>query len=84
MPNTKQAKKRNRQDDERRLRNKAARSRMRTAIKKVDAATDAEAAQGALPLAFKTIDKAAKSHVIHENAAARLKSRLTRKVAAKG
>ncbi|MCA8981458.1 MAG: 30S ribosomal protein S20 [Planctomycetes bacterium] len=78
MPNNKQAKKRMRQDDERRLSNKAVRSTMRSAVKKVLDAETPEAAQSALPEAMKRVDKAAKINVIHENAAARVKSRLAR------
>ena len=81
MPNTKQAKKRLIQDDRRRLANKAKTSQMRSAMKKVLQAPDAETAQAALPLAIKKIDKAAKSNIIHENNAARKKSRLVRHIA---
>jgi len=83
MPNNKQAKKRMRQDDERRVQNKATRSSMRTAMKKVLTAETAEAAQAAMPEAMKRIDKAAKKNVIHDNAAARYKNRLARNAAAK-
>ncbi len=83
MPNTKQAKKRMRQDEERRLRNKAAKSAMRTAVKKVLRAETAEEAAALLPTAMKKIDKAAKKHIIHANAAARAKSRVSRAAASK-
>ncbi len=56
---------------------------MRSAIKKVLQADSAEAAQAAIPAAMKRIDKAAKTNVIHDNAAARYKARLARSVAAK-
>jgi len=78
MPNTKQAKKRVRQDEERRQHNKTIKSSMRTAIKRVLQADDPEAAKKALPTAMKRIDKAAKNNVIHDNAAARYKSRISR------
>jgi len=84
MPNNKQAKKRMRQDDERRLHNKTIKSSMRTAVKRVLAAETADKANEALPIAMKRIDKAAKAHIIHDNAAARYKSRLARNIAAKG
>ena len=80
MPNTKQAKKRMHTDDVRRMRNKVTRSSMRSAVKKVLQADSAEAAQAALPEAFKRVDKAAKKNVIHDNAAARTKSQLQRHV----
>lgn len=83
MPNTKQAKKRVRQDEERNERNKVTKSSMRTAMKVVLNASSAEEAQKAMPHAMKRIDKAAKSHIIHENAAARYKARLHRSIAGK-
>jgi len=83
MPNNKQAKKRVRQDEERRQTNKVKKTSMRTAIKKVTQADSAETAQAALPDAMKRIDKAAKVNVIHDNAAARYKARLARAIATK-
>ena len=80
MPNTKQAKKRMEQDERRRLANKSLSSSMRTAVKKVLQADDAAAAEAALSTAFKRVDKAAKTNVIHDNAAARKKSQLQRHV----
>jgi small subunit ribosomal protein S20 len=50
--------------------------RLRTAI----ASGDAEAARKLLPETIGQIDKAAKKGVVHDNAAARYKSRLTRRV----
>lgn len=84
MPNNKQAKKRMRTNEERRVHNKTIRSSMRTAMKKVLQADTREAADAALPAAMKRIDKAAKTNVIHDNAAARLKSRLSKSASAKG
>lgn len=78
MPNTKQAAKRLRQDEARRQRNKTQKSSMRTAVRKVLEADSQEAAQAAMPEATKKIDKAAKKNILHDNAAARLKSRLQR------
>lgn len=83
MPNTEQAKKRLRQDEKRRMLNKKARTSMRTEMKRVFQAESAEEAQKAIPQAMKKIDKAAKRHVIHANAAARLKSQVTRSANAK-
>ncbi len=80
MPNSKQAAKRLRQDEVRRVRNKSTRSTMRTAVKKVLTATSKEGAGSALPNAMKKVDKAAKSSVVHKNAAARIKSRMARSV----
>jgi len=84
MPNSKQAKKRVRQDEEHKLHNKTVRTSMRGAIKKVLRAETAEEAKASLPMAMRRIDKAAKANVIHENAANRYKSRLARNIAAKG
>ncbi len=81
MPNSKQAAKRLRQADKRRLENKQVRSAMRSAMKRVLAATSPEEAEKALPAAIKRIDKAAKKHVIHDNAAARYKSRVAQAAA---
>lgn len=77
MPNNKQAKKRMRQDEERRLRNKTTRTAMRTAVKKVLQAETGEEAKSRLAEAMKRVDKAAKNSVIHANTAARIKSRIT-------
>ena len=81
MPNSKQAKKRMETDDARRMRNKTVRTSMRTAVKTVLHAETADAANAALPIAFKRVDKAAKTNVIHGNAAARKKSQLQRHIA---
>ena len=77
MSHSKQAAKRNRQSEKRRTLNKAVRSRMKTAIKRVGAA-DAGSRPQSLAEAMKRIDKAAKTNVIHDNAAARYKSRVSR------
>ncbi len=83
MPNTKQAKKRMRQNEERRIANKSKLTSMRSAVKKVLRAETQEDAQTLLPAAMKRVDKAAKHNIIHANAAARVKSRLARIVTAK-
>lgn len=80
MPNTQQAKKRMVQDERRRLANKAKRTAMRTAVKKVLQADSAEVAARALPDAVKKIDKCAKTSIIHDNTAARKKSQLAKHV----
>ena len=83
MANTKSAEKRNRQNASRRERNRSKKSTMRTAIKRVRtavAAEDAENAREALARAVSIIDATAAKGVIHPNAAARYKSRLTRHV----
>jgi small subunit ribosomal protein S20 len=83
VANIKSQIKRNRQNEKRRLRNKAVRSEMRTRTKNVDAAIESgEGDVGELTrLAIKSIDKAASKGIIHKNQAARRKSRLAAKVA---
>jgi small subunit ribosomal protein S20 len=85
MPNTKSAKKRHRQSLERRARNRAAKSTLKTLVKKVRSAVkdgDAPAAAEALKAVQTRLDKAAANKVIHKNAAARVKSRLSAAVKA--
>jgi small subunit ribosomal protein S20 len=84
MPNNKQAKKRLRQDEQRRVDNKIVTSRMRTAVRRVREAETAEEAKARLPEAMKRVDKAAKKGVLHSNAAARKKHQLSRAVESKG
>lgn len=77
------ARKATRQSLKRRARNRSNNSRVRTQIKKLRLAIaggDAAAAAGMLPATVSEIDKASKSGVLHDNAAARYKSRLTRAV----
>jgi small subunit ribosomal protein S20 len=72
-----------RQSQKRRARNRQNLSQLKTQVKKLRAAIsggDAKAAESLLPATVGQIDKAAKKGVIHDNAAARYKSRLTRKV----
>jgi len=74
-----------RQSQKRRARNRSNQSQFKTQLKKLrDAISsgDAEAAKKLLPETVGQIDKAAKKGVVHDNAAARHKSRLTRKVTA--
>lgn len=81
MPNSRQAKKRMRQDDKRRLNNRSKSSAMKTAMRRVtDAVAEGDAAkvEAAVAVAYKRIDKAAKASVIHANTAARRKSLVAR------
>ncbi len=80
MPITKSAKKRLRQSLERRARNRATKSSVRTQIKRVLAAVaagDQEKIDAEYRLACKKLDKAAAAGVIHRNTASRHKSRLS-------
>ena len=80
MPTTKSAAKRLRQSLERRDSNRSGRKEIRTLSRKVrDAvkAGDVAKAEDAFRKAVVTLDKAAAKKVIHSNAAARTKSRLS-------
>ena len=77
MPNIKSSEKRMRTNRIREQRNKAARSRLRTAIK-MARQTEGEGADAALLRAQSLLDRAARKRLIHPNKAARLKSRLAR------
>ncbi len=78
MPHYKSAFKRLRQQEKRRLVNKAHKSRMKTEIKKVLASTEKEEAVKNLNIAFSLIDKMAKKNILHKNNASRKKARLSR------
>ncbi len=82
MPNIKSAKKRAELSATFREANRAKRSALRTALRKVSTSLSAkpEEARAALVSAAKALDKAAAAGLIHKNTAARKKSRLTRKV----
>jgi small subunit ribosomal protein S20 len=80
MPNHKSAEKRVRQNEKRRDINRGHRTKVRTYIKKLHAAIDSgDKAQIdlALPQTISVIDKSIQKGVLHANAAARYKSRLT-------
>jgi small subunit ribosomal protein S20 len=83
VANIKSQIKRNRQNEARRVRNKAARSELKTRRKNAELAarTGEETSADLLRLAIKRIDMAASKGVIHKNKAARDKSRLLRRVA---
>lgn len=80
MPNIQSSVKSVRQDSKINAANSAKKSEMRTAIKKAKLAKAEGADNSAelVNLAFKKIDKAAKTNLIHKNAAARYKSSLSK------
>ena len=81
MANIKSQIKRNRQNERARQRNKAVRSALKTAQKKVRTAVtdgDAAGAQQQVRDAARALDKAAAKGVLHKRQAARRKSRLAR------
>ena len=84
MANHKSALKRNRQSLVRRDRNRMNRTRVKTAVKKVDAAINVEdsveKAREALVAAVPIIERAAVKGAFHKRTASRKVSRLTKKV----
>ncbi|MEE9562322.1 MAG: 30S ribosomal protein S20 [Thermoanaerobaculia bacterium] len=83
MANIKSAKKRIQRTLRERSRNRAERSRMRSAVKElrnVIAAGDKSKAEELLPGTLSLIDRTAQKKIIHRKAAARSKSRLVRSV----
>ncbi|WP_267245079.1 30S ribosomal protein S20 [Streptomyces sp. PR69] len=84
MANIKSQIKRNKTNEKARLRNKAVKSSVKTAVRQAReaiAAGDAEKATAAVALASKKLDKAASKGVLHKNNAANKKSALAAKVA---
>ncbi len=80
MPNHKSAEKRVRQSEKRRAINRSNRTKVRTYIKKLRTALASGQKQNidqTLPETISVIDKAVQKGVLHANAAARYKSRLT-------
>ena len=85
MPHSASAKKRLRQNVRTRDRNRAVKSEMKTAIRKVlDAISekDVAAAKSLFNSVAKKADRAATSKMIHKNKAARIKSRLSARIVA--
>ncbi|MGW1158105.1 30S ribosomal protein S20 [Streptomyces sp. NPDC002513] len=85
MANIKSQIKRNKTNEKARLRNKAVKSSLRTAIRKAReaaAAGDVEKATVLQRAAARQLDKAVSKGVIHKNAAANKKSALASKVGA--
>ena len=85
MANKKSAIKRMRQNEKRRLHNRIFRGRANTEVKKARLAIesgDLDAARAATQVAIVALDKAAGKGKIHQNNAARRKSRLMKKLAA--
>jgi small subunit ribosomal protein S20 len=83
MPNIKSSSKRVLLTQKATAKNKAARSLIKTNIKKFDAAAalgDRESAETAYKAAVKTVDRAATKGLIHKNKAAHRKSALTKKL----
>lgn len=80
MPRTKSAKKQMRQAKSHTARNKAQRTALRTAVKKVRSATTAAEISKAYLEAKRILDRSGRKGIIHPNTAARQKSRLAKLV----
>lgn len=83
MAHSLSSKKRIRQNEKRQTLNRSRRSALRTRIRKVRDALvhhDASAAEASLKAAVKALDREADRGLIHRNAAARMKSRLSRRL----
>lgn len=82
MPNIKSAKKRVKVIATKTAQNKAAKSALKTTIKKANTAIDTNAAnkEDAVKVAIKKIDQAAAKGLLHKNKAARNKSALVKKL----
>ncbi|MEQ1822887.1 MAG: 30S ribosomal protein S20 [Fimbriimonadaceae bacterium] len=83
MANLKSSKKDIKRTEKRRVKNQAAKSAIKTYIKKVRVAATAEDAQKALVVAQGALDKAVQHGVIHKNQAARRMSRAAKAAKAK-
>lgn len=86
VANIKSQIKRNKQNEVARLRNKAAKSEIKTRVKVAvrSAEAGAEETPEALRLAVKRLDMAAAKGIIHKNQAANRKGRLMRRIAKLG
>lgn len=82
MPNIKSAKKRVKVNQAKAMQNKAANSALKTAIKKANAAIEANAEdkETLVRVAIKKVDQAAARNLIHKNCASRKKSALALKL----
>ena len=80
MANTRSAMKRIKQNEKRRLRNRAARSTIRSSLKTARTAAAAKSAQSKEVVleAIRILDRAVSRGIIHRNTAARKKSALAR------
>ena len=82
MANTKSALKRIKQNEKRRVRNRAVRTSVRSTLKGARAALDAKQpdARAAVEQAIRLLDRAVAKGVVHRNTAARRKSNLARRL----
>jgi len=83
VPRLKSAKKAMRKSRAAHARNRARRSQLRTAVRKVRSAENAKDAQAAYLEAARLLDRAGRKNLVHRNTASRTKSRLAKLVAGK-
>ena len=84
MPNSASARKSQRQNESRRLRNRSQRSELRTFVKRIRKMADngdVEGARAEFANTQKQLDQAAAKNLIHKNKASRLKSRIAKMLA---
>ena len=84
MPNSASARKSQRQNESRRLRNRSQRSELRTFVKRIRKMADngdVESARAEFANTQKQLDQAAAKNLIHKNKASRLKSRIAKMLA---
>ena len=80
MPNIKSQIKRVKTNEQKRIRNKAVKTNLRTSLKKADAAiTAGDDKKEIVNGAYSTVDVAARKGVIHKNTAARQKAAIAKK-----
>ena len=81
MPNIKSQKDRVRLTEKQTLRNKSAKSNLKTVVKKADASIEANSAEkeSSVQTAVSTIDKSVTKGILHKNTAARKVSKLMKK-----
>jgi small subunit ribosomal protein S20 len=82
LPNIKSAKKRVRLSRNANARNRAVRSKLRTAVKRVENAENAKTAEVEYRKVQVLLDRAATGRLLHPNTVARMKSNLARRVGA--
>ena len=82
MANHKSAIKRIKTNEKKRLRNRYQSATTRNAITKLKALTDKSAAEEALPGVVSKVDRLVKKNIIHANKGARIKSQLSKHIAA--
>ena len=81
MANHKDAIKRIRQTEKRRLHNRYYAKNMRNEVRKFRALTDKSEAEAQLSKIYSIIDRVARRGIIHKNKAANLKSKMTKHIA---